>query len=64
MDHFIKPLSNRHPSYIKDTWNLLDKLRDIKSPSNAALVTADVQSLYTNIQPNKGLEENVWYIWC
>ena len=56
IDHFIKPLSNRHPSYVKDTWDLLDKLQDIEVPSNAILVTADVQSLYTNIQPNKGLE--------
>ena len=56
IDHFIKPLSNRHPSYVKDTWDLLDKLRDIEVPSDAILVTADVQSLYTNIQPNKGLE--------
>ena len=30
IDHFIKPLSNRHPSYVKDTWDLLDKLRDIE----------------------------------
>ena len=34
----------------------MDKLRDIEVPSNAILVTADVQSLFTNIQPNKGLE--------
>ena len=56
IDHFIKPLSNRHPSYAKDTWDLLDKLRDIEVPSYVILVTADVQSLYTNVQPNKGLE--------
>ena len=56
IDHFIKPLSNRHPSYVKDTWDLLDKLRDTEVPSNAILVTANVQSLYTNIQPNNGLE--------
>ena len=31
-------------------------MRDFEVPSNAILVTADVQSLYTNIQPNKGLE--------
>ena len=31
-------------------------MRDIEVPSNAILVTADVQGLYTNIQPNKGLE--------
>ena len=42
-DHLIKPLLNRHPSYIKDTWDLPDNLRDIKVPSNAILVTADVQ---------------------
>ena len=56
IDHFIKPRSNRHPSYVKDTWDLLDKLRDIEVPSNAILVTADVQSPHTNMQPNKGLE--------
>ena len=49
VDHFIKPLSNRHPSYVKDTWDLLDKLRDTEVPSNPILVTADVQSLYANI---------------
>ena len=53
-DYFIKPLSNRHPSYVMDTWDLLNKLRDIQVPSNAILETADAQS--TNIQPNKGLE--------
>ena len=52
----IKQLSKGHPSYINDTWDLLDKLKDIKVPSNAILVTADVHSIYTNIQPNKGLE--------
>ena len=35
IDHFIKPLSNRHPIYVKDTWDLLDQLRDIEVPSNA-----------------------------
>ena len=57
IDHFIKPLSNRHqPSYIKDIWDFLDKLRDIEVPSNAILVTTDVQNLYTNIQPDEGLK--------
>ena len=50
----IKPTSSKHPSNIKDTWDLLDKLRDIEAPSNAIFDAADVQSLYTNIQPNKG----------
>ena len=60
MDNFIKLLWNRHPSYVKD---LLDILRDIEVLSKAILVNADVQSLYTNIQPNKGSEahyNNAW----
>ena len=52
IDHFIQPLSNRHPSYFKDTRGLLDQLRYIDVPSDAILITADVKSLYTNIQPD------------
>ena len=29
---------------------------NLGTPSNKILVTSDVQSLYTNMQPNKGLE--------
>ena len=56
IDHFIKPLSNRQPSYVKDTWDFLGQLENIKVPSNAILFAADVQSLYTDIQSIKGLE--------
>ena len=52
IDHFIKPLSNRHPSYVIDACDLLEKLRDIEVPSNAILVTTDVQSLYTILTYN------------
>ena len=31
-------------------------MRDIEVPPSALLITADVQRLYINIQPNKGLE--------
>ena len=47
---------NRHPSYVKDTWDFLNKLRDNEVSSNAILVTANVQSLYANIKPDKGIE--------
>jgi len=26
IDHFIKPLANKHPSYLKDTYDFLDKI--------------------------------------
>ena len=56
IDFYLKPLSNIHPSYIKDTDDFLDKIRDLEISKDALLVTFDVESLYTNIQPEKGLE--------
>lgn len=55
IDDFLRPFADIHPSYIKDTNHFLDQLRDLKIEKNALLVTFDVESLYTNIQPDKGL---------
>ena len=54
IDYYLKPLSNIHPSYIKDTNDFLDKLRELEVSQDALLVTFDVESLYTNIQPERG----------
>ena len=52
----LKTLACSHDSYIRDTNHFLERLRKIKVPQNAALVTLDVSSLYTNIDNTKGLE--------
>ena len=52
----LKSLSCAHPSFIKDSYDFLEKLRSIKCPKDAALVTLDVKSLYTNIDNEKGIE--------
>ena len=46
---FLKPLSNNHPSYIKDTYDFVAKIRGQKIPEHALLVTGDVTALYTNM---------------
>ena len=56
IDFHLKPLACEHKSYIKDTYDFLDKLRELKVSENAILVTFDVESLYTNIEPEKGLQ--------
>ena len=56
LDDVLKPLANIHPTFIKDTGHFLDKLRDKTFKKDAFLVTFDVESLYTNIQPKKGIE--------
>lgn len=51
----LAPIAMKHPSYIKDTNDFLAKLKSIVVPKNAALVTIDVKSLYTNIDTKLGL---------
>ena len=55
LDHFLKPLSNKHPSYIKDTYDFLDKIKTTKITEGAFFFTMDVESLYTNIETGAGL---------
>ena len=56
LDSFLQPLASSHPSFIKDTFDFIDKITSIDIPENALLVTADVESMYTNIQHSLGLE--------
>ena len=56
IDSFLNPLATKHPSYLKDTQDFLNKIRDIKIPRNSYLITLDVDSLYTNIDNKAGME--------
>ena len=43
VDHYIQPLAQKVLSYIRDTTDLLNKIKNIgKIPENALLVTLDV----------------------
>lgn len=56
IDYFLGPLSTKHPSYIKDTYNFLDIIRPMTVPTHACLFTIDIESLYTNINTAHGLQ--------
>ena len=56
IDHFLQEISQKHPSYIKDTYDFLSKLRTAKVQPHTLLITLDVESMYTNIDNEKGLE--------
>jgi len=49
IDHFIKPLAIKHPSYLKDTYDFLEKIRNKVIHKDHILVTGDVTALYTNM---------------
>ena len=56
IDHFLQEISQKHPSYIKDTYDFLSKLRTAKVQPHTLLITLDVESMYTNIDNEQGLE--------
>lgn len=56
IDSFIRPISIRHPSYIRDTYDFVSKIRYQRIPKNALLVTGDVSSLYTNMKLNRVMD--------
>ena len=56
IDHFLGPLSSRHPSYLKDTYHFLSIIRPMLVPTHSLIFTIDIDSLYTNINTTLGLQ--------
>lgn len=52
----LNPLSIKHASYIRDTSDFLGKVQGIRIGPDSSLFTMDVESLYTNIEIERGLE--------
>ncbi len=55
IDYFLKPLATKHPSYIQDTYDFVDKIRDRIIPQDAFIVTGDITALYTNMDIDRSL---------
>ena len=49
IDYYLQPFCTLNPSYIKDTYHFISKIRNQVIQPNYLLVTADVSSLYTNM---------------
>lgn len=56
IDYYINPLSQKHASYIKDTYDFVTKLKKVQVPNSAFLFSIDINSLYTNIDTQLGLQ--------
>jgi len=55
LEHYLNPLSTQHPSYLKDTYDFISKIKTIHLPADALLFSLDVDALYTNIETGLGL---------
>jgi hypothetical protein len=56
IDFFLKPLANKHSSYIQDTYDFVSKIRDHSISADSFLVTGDVTALYTNMNISRSLD--------
>lgn len=56
IDYYLDPLAKIHKSYIRDTYDFIDKIKDLVIPTGALLFTIDVDSLYTNIETKEGIQ--------
>jgi hypothetical protein len=57
IDSFLNPLASKHKSYIKNTYDFVDRIRNQRIPNSHFLVTGDVTSLYTNMDIGRTIEE-------
>lgn len=53
IDYFLKPLATKHSTYLKDTYNFINKIKNKKIDKNCLLVTGDITALYTNMNINR-----------
>lgn len=56
IDHFLEPIANLHPSFLKNSYDFKNKICSKNIPTNSYIVTADISSLYTNMRIDLTLE--------
>ena len=57
LDHHLKPVMQKGKSYIKDSGNFTNKIKELHSiPNGAILVTSDAVALYPSILHEAGLK--------
>ena len=55
IDSFINPLSTGHPSYLKNSYEFVKKIKNFAIQNNYILVTGDIESLYTNMNLERSI---------
>jgi hypothetical protein len=56
IDHFLRPLACQHQSYVKDTYDFINKIKKFPTTQQSYIVTADVTALYTNMKHDRIME--------
>ena len=55
IDYYLNPLACKHETYIKNTYEFVNKIKDFAVTNDYLLVTGDIESLYTNMNLDRSL---------
>lgn len=56
INYYLRPLTTKHNSYIKDTYHFVQKVKNTPIRPTHLLITGDITSLYTNMHIDKILD--------
>lgn len=56
IDYYLNPLATKHFSYIKNSFEFVNKIKNTMLDKDCLLVTGDISSLYTNMNIDRMLE--------
>lgn len=56
LDHYLNPLSNKHPAYVRDTYHFIEIVHALRISEEFYFFSMDVDNLYTNIPIQAGIE--------
>src|SRR5579872_6995483 len=56
INNFLHPLSIKHNSYIKNSYEFVNKIKNFAINNNCLLVTGDITALYTNMEISRSIQ--------
>ena len=56
LDYWLKQLKSKVPTYVKDSQQVLDDIKDLILPPHAYLFTTDVNAMYNNINTEHAIK--------
>ena len=62
LDYWLKQLKCHVPTYVKDSQEVLDQIKDLTLPPNAYLFTTDANAMYNNISTEHAIEVITWWL--
>jgi hypothetical protein len=62
LDYWLQKLKSHVPSYVKDSQQVLDELKNLYIPPGSRLCAADANSMYNNIDTDHAITVITWWL--